>query len=64
MVATNVIVNQILFWGGWIGGLILAAAAAIGFLYWFMVLRKRRKWHIEIHEQKKDGRIHSIGRDF
>jgi hypothetical protein len=55
--------NEVFFWGGWILGLIVCAGIAIGILYYFLVVKRRRKWHIEIHEQKKDGRIHSIGRD-
>lgn len=42
---------------------IFLIAVMIGGMWYIMVYKKRRRWHIEIHEQKTDGRIHSIGRD-
>lgn len=32
-------------------------------MWYFFVYRRRRRWSIEIHEQKTDGRVHSIGKD-
>jgi hypothetical protein len=40
-----------------IGGVVL------GITYWLAVLRRRRKWSIEVHELKTDGRLHTVGKD-
>lgn len=32
-------------------------------IYYLVVIRPRRKWIIEVHEQKADGRIHTVGYD-
>jgi lipoprotein signal peptidase len=47
----------------WGAIMLFGLAIMIGLMYYFMVYKKRRRWHIEIHEQKTDGRLHSIGRD-
>lgn len=59
----NTLLNEFLFWGGWIAGILLVCGIVIGLMYYVLVVKRRRKWYIEIHEQKKDGRVHSIGRD-
>jgi len=59
----SVIIKEALFWGGSIGAILLICAIVAGVMYYVLVIKRRRKWFIEIHEQKKDGRLHSIGRD-
>jgi len=31
--------------------------------YYFFILKNRRKWNIEVHEPKADGKLHTVGRD-
>jgi len=57
------LIDEILFWAGSIGGILLICGIVVGIMYYVLVIRRRRKWYIEIHEQKKDGRVHSVGRD-
>lgn len=42
-------------------GMILLAIFAI--MYYVLVIKPRRTWVVEIHEQKADGKLHSIARD-
>jgi energy-coupling factor transporter transmembrane protein EcfT len=32
-------------------------------LYFILIVRKRKKWKIEVHEQKADGKLHTVGYD-
>ena len=42
---------------------VIIGCAVIGGGIWFIVWMRRRKWKIEIHEMKGDGRLHTVGRD-
>jgi hypothetical protein len=43
---------------------ILITLGILGLLVWYyMVYKRRRRWKIEVYEQKTDGRVHSVGRD-
>lgn len=43
-------------------GIVFFAIVGLG-LYYLLIIRRRKKWLIEIHEQKADGRIYTVGRD-
>lgn len=38
------------------------AILAIGWWYFF-IYKRRRRWNIEVHEIKTDGKLHTVGRD-
>ena len=43
--------------------IVISGAVTLGFYYYFFHVKRRRKWKVEVHELKADGKLHSVGRD-
>jgi len=46
-----------------LGFIFIGGVLVIGGMYYIMVVMKQRKWKIEVHEQKTDGKLHTVGYD-
>jgi len=56
------IAPKLLVWGKWLGILFIAIIVVIAGIFFILELKKR-KWKVEINEQKADGRLHVVGYD-
>lgn len=47
-----------------IGGMVFLALIGLAIAYWyFFIHKRRRKWIVEVHEIKADGKLHTVGKD-
>jgi hypothetical protein len=42
---------------------LLGLGITLSGIYYFLVVKRRRKWFIEVHEMKADGKLHTVARD-